>query len=71
MGNLYNAAMLVRDKSKQQLKEKWIREELAAAGVTDHMGKPIQDCSYEEIKSEMVLLTFRRIDTDKPEGKWF
>ena len=70
MGNLYNASMLVRNLSKQKLKEKWIREELAAAGVTHHLGKPIENCSYDEIKAEMVLTTFRRIDVDKEKG-WF
>lgn len=70
MGYLFDAAMLFGNLSEQELKEKWIREELAAAGVTHHFGKPIQNCNYEEIKSEMVLLTFRRIDVEKEKG-WF
>lgn len=63
---LYTAAML-----KKQMKKQMILEELLAAGVTHHQGKPIMECTYDEIKSEMVLLTFRRIDSENESRKWF
>jgi len=66
MGILYKAANL-----KLQMKKEMVLKELLAAGVTHHQGKPIMECSYDELKSEMVLLTFRRIDSENENNRWF
>ncbi|MBT2710071.1 hypothetical protein J7I91_19225 [Pseudomonas sp. ISL-84] len=34
-------------------------------------GKRIHDCDYEELKYELVLASFREINTEATQNNWF
>lgn len=56
----------------EQAKRGFVIDELAKLGVTTTQGgTSITDCSYEELKYELVLASFREIDIQKDSNKWF
>jgi hypothetical protein len=53
-------------------KRKLLIEELTKLKVfKSQTGKSIYDLDYEELKYELVLASFREIDTNSDDGKWF
>lgn len=67
MGILYNSV-----KAHQELKRNFVLEKLLAAGVkVSHDGIDIHELSYDDLKYEYVLLSFRQIDTGTDSSKWF
>jgi hypothetical protein len=64
MGILYNVSM--------EVKRQHLIQELLSKGVTeDKNGKNVYDMDYEELKHEMVMWAFRKIDTERDANKWF
>lgn len=63
---------MIDNPMKIQLKKKFVLERLIEKGVThSQQGKSIHDCDYEELKYELVLLSFREIDVESDENRWF
>jgi hypothetical protein len=55
-----------------ELKRKIVLENLLKLGVyTSQDGKSVYDLSYDDLKYELVLASFREIDRQNDEGKWF
>jgi hypothetical protein len=53
-------------------KRKFLIEELTKLKVfKSQTGKSIDELDYEELKYELVLASFREIDINSGEGKWF
>lgn len=53
-------------------KRNYLIEELTKMNVTQsQLGKSIYELDYDDLKYELVLATFRKIDTAKDESKWF
>jgi hypothetical protein len=64
MGLLYDTVM--------EAKRKYLIEELTKMNVTQSRdGKRLSDLSYDDLKEELVLATFRYIDSQNEAGKWF
>jgi hypothetical protein len=64
MGLLYDTVM--------EAKRKYLIEELTKMNVTQSRdGRKLSDLSYDELKEELVLATFRYIDRQNEAGKWF
>jgi hypothetical protein len=64
MGILYDAAI--------RQKRKILIEELTKLNVTKTKdGKDILELSYEDLKYELVLASFREIDRQNESGTWF
>jgi hypothetical protein len=64
MGLLYDTVM--------EAKRKYLIEELTKMNVTQSRdGKRLSDLSYDDLKEELVLATFRYIDRQNEAGKWF
>jgi hypothetical protein len=56
----------------QEMKRKFVLEQLLSKGVTrSQQGTNIYECSYEELKYELVLQAFRDVDLTKDENRWF
>jgi hypothetical protein len=56
----------------QEMKRKIVLEELLKMGVhTTQDGKNVYDCDFDDLKYELVLASFRQIDRQKDESKWF
>jgi hypothetical protein len=56
----------------QEMKRKIVLEELIKLGIyTTQDGKNVYDCDYDDLKYELVLASFRVIDRQNDEGKWF
>lgn len=54
------------------MKKKIVLDELLEKGWTHTQdGRAVHDLSYDELKSELVLLAFREIDTECAENIWF
>lgn len=67
MGVLYKAAV-----AEKRLKKNFILERLQGMSIqVSQQGIPIDQLSYEELKYEYVLASFRDIDTDRTENTWF
>lgn len=67
MGVLYNSV-----KMQKQMKRNFILEQLRAKGIThSQTGTRIDDLTYDDLKYELVLASFRDIDVEKQESKWF
>ena len=67
MGILYNSVKL-----QKKMKREFVLERLLALGVTkSQTGKSIMDCDYEELKYELVLASFREIDTESDSNRWY
>lgn len=53
-------------------KRKFLIEELRKMNViTSQNGTSLEDLDYEDLKQELVLASFRKIDAESSEGKWF
>lgn len=64
MGLLYDTVM--------ERKKNYLIEELAKMNVTQSKdGKDLSELSYDDLKHELVLACFRKIDTQNSESKWF
>jgi hypothetical protein len=67
MGVLYNSVKL-----QQKMKREFVLDHLKKMGVThSEEGKSIDELSYRDLKYELVLAVFRKIDVEKEENKWF
>ncbi|WLR53574.1 hypothetical protein LC048_13685 [Mesobacillus subterraneus] len=66
------AGTVTKNKLQQSLKVNFVLEKLSELGVTkSQQGVPINELSYEEMKIELVLASFREIDIQKDENRWF
>ncbi len=55
-----------------EAKKQFVLEELQKLGVnTAQSGTSITDCNYDELKYELVLASFREIDVETADEKWF
>lgn len=65
-GLLYKVAMLER------MKRQHILDELKKLNVTHTQdGKSINELSYQDLKEQLVLAIFRRIDIENENQKWY
>jgi hypothetical protein len=64
LGILYQAAI-------QRISQNFIQELLSKGIVKNKEGKSIYEMSYAELKSEVALSHFRKIDADNDNNKWF
>jgi hypothetical protein len=55
----------------QEMKRKIVLEALLELGVQTVDGKSVYNLSYDDLKYELVLASYRHIDRQKEEGKWF
>ena len=56
----------------EDMMRKFVLEELLAKGWTHTQeGVPVHDLSYDELKSELVLMDFREIDTECEANAYF
>ncbi|MBU8773212.1 hypothetical protein [Cytobacillus oceanisediminis] len=64
MGILYESVI--------QQKRNILIKRLAELNISKaQSGKSIHDCDYEELKYELVLASFREIDTEAAENNWY
>lgn len=64
MGILFDKTM--------EAKRKFLIEELKTLNVTtSQIGTSLEQLSYEELKYELVLACFRKIDMESDSQKWF
>ena len=64
MGFLYDSVM--------EQKRKYLIQELQRMNVTQSSeGKDLNDLSYDDLKYEVVIASFRQIEIDNPEHKFF
>lgn len=67
MGILYDSV-----KMQQELKQKFVLEKLLEIGITEsQQGISVYELDYDELKSELVLASFRQIDIQNDQNKWF
>ena len=67
MGILYNSVKL-----QKNMKREFVLERLVALGISkSQTGKAIHECDYEELKYELVLASFREIDTESDSNRWY
>jgi len=75
MGILHKSTQLkprVRRSSPAEIKRQIIIEDLRQLNVNvSREGVPIEDLSYDRLKEEMVLATFRQIDIESDDNEWF
>jgi len=45
--------------------------ELLDKGVTDIHGTSVNDADYDSLKQELAVLSYRQINIDSPENKFF
>jgi hypothetical protein len=56
----------------QELKQNFVIERLQKLGVThSQLGRSIHECSYDELLFELVIASFKEIDSEHAESKWF
>jgi hypothetical protein len=66
------AEMVTKEKLQQSMKVNFVLEKLSELGVTkSQQGVPVHELSYEDMKYELVLASFREIDIEKEDSKWF
>jgi len=59
-------------KATVEMKKNFVLERLLAAGIThSQLGEDIRNLDYEELKYELVLQSFREIDTECGANAWF
>jgi hypothetical protein len=64
LGILYDTVM--------EAKRKYLIEELTKLNIRHSQdGKKLSDLNYNDLKHELVLASFRVIDRQNEEGKWF
>lgn len=57
---------------QENMKRNFVLEHLKAKGITHTQnGTSIIELDYESLKYELVLASFREIDAENSEGKWF
>jgi hypothetical protein len=67
LGILYDSV-----KMQQELKHKFVLEKLLEIGITEsQQGISVYELDYDELKSELVLASFRQIDIQNDHNKWF
>jgi hypothetical protein len=60
-----------KSKLHQEMKRKIVLEALLELGIQTVDGKSVYNLSYDDLKYELVLASYRQIDRQKEEGKWF
>lgn len=56
----------------QRLKHKFVLERLQELGFKESQtGKPLHELDYEEAKYELVIWTFKNIDAENENQRWF
>jgi hypothetical protein len=64
--------MFANSKLKENMKRNFVLEQLKNKGVTHSQnGTNIDDLTYDELKYELVLISFKEIDVESSENKWF
>lgn len=64
--------MFANSKLKENMKRNFVLEQLKNKGVTHSQnGTCIDDLTYDELKYELVLISFKEIDVESSENKWF
>ncbi|MEH7521980.1 hypothetical protein V7149_01655 [Bacillus sp. JJ1503] len=54
------------------IKHNFVLERLQKLGITvSQQGIPLNQLDYEELKYELVLASFRQVDAEKDQNKWF
>ncbi len=57
---------------QHELKHKFVIDRLKKLNITkSQSGKAIETLDYDEAKYELVLASFREIDAENQESKWF
>lgn len=57
---------------QHDLMHKFVIDRLKKMHVTkSQSGKLVDDLDYDEAKYELVLASFREVDTESPERQWF
>jgi hypothetical protein len=55
----------------QEMKRKIVLEALLELGIQTVEGKSVYELDYDELKYELVLASFRKIDIIRDSNKWF
>lgn len=64
---LHNSCIL-----QKNIKQKFVLERLLKLGVMESQtGQSVYELDYDELKYELVLASFRKIDSENAESKWF
>jgi hypothetical protein len=70
MGILYDSAK--KADVIQGMKQKMILEDLLKMGITETQeGVSIYQLSYDDLKYELVMASFRQVDIDNDSNGWF
>ena len=57
---------------QQNMKRNFVLDQLKERGITHSQnGTSIDELNYEDLKYELVLLSFKEIDSESSENKWF
>jgi hypothetical protein len=57
---------------QQNMKRNFVLEQLKEKGIThSQTGTSIDELTYDELKYELVLSSFKEIDIEIGENKWF
>lgn len=57
---------------QQNMKRNFVLDQLKEKGITHSQnGTSIDDLTYEDLKYELVLSSFKEIDSESSENKWF
>ncbi|MBD7937165.1 hypothetical protein H9655_08985 [Cytobacillus sp. Sa5YUA1] len=66
------AGIVSKSNVPKHLRKQILLEELKGYGVTESQeGAPLETLSYDDIKHEIVLATFRRRDVEADGNRWF
>jgi hypothetical protein len=60
-----------QSKLHQEMKRKIVLEAVLELGIQTVDGKSVYDLSYDDLKHELVLSSFRKIDIIRDSNKWF
>jgi hypothetical protein len=60
-----------KSKLHQEMKRNIVLEALLELGVQTVDGKSVYNLSYDDLKYELVLASYRQIDRQNEAGKWF
>ncbi|KQL17656.1 hypothetical protein [Cytobacillus solani] len=70
MGILYDFVKKVN--VHQEMKRNIILEDLIALGIIEsQQGISVYELDYDELKYELVMASFRQIDIQNDQNKWF
>jgi hypothetical protein len=70
LGILYDSVKKVT--VHQEMKRNIILEDLLALGITEsQQGISVYKLDYDELKYELVMASFRQIDIQNDQNKWF